>query len=100
MGLTIQAVSKKEHVHDGRVIVQRGGARSGSRRWKMQNDQHLNWIPESGVTSNGTERQLMRAEKQFMRNMNKAYYYSFHIEVIFFSSFRSPMIGRKLGKAR
>jgi hypothetical protein len=28
------SMSKKEHVHDGRVIVQRGGARSGSRRWK------------------------------------------------------------------
>ena len=28
----------------------------------------------------------MRAEKQFMRNMNKAYYYySFHIEVIEYS---------------
>ena len=24
----------KEHVHDGRVIVQRGGARPGSRKWK------------------------------------------------------------------
>ena len=27
-------VSKKKHVHDGRVIVQRGGARPGSRKWK------------------------------------------------------------------
>ena len=27
-------VSKKKHVHDGRVIVQRGGARPGSKKWK------------------------------------------------------------------
>jgi len=33
-GTNHPGVSKKEHVHDGRVIVQREGARSGSRRWK------------------------------------------------------------------
>ena len=72
---------------------------------KMQNDQHLNWIPESGVTSNGTERQLMRAEKQFMRNMNKAILL-ICIEVIIpfisrsYSFLPFGALGRKLGKAR
>ena len=78
-------------------VQDRGGGNRG---------QHLNWIPESGITSNGTERQLMRAEKQFMRNMNKAYLIHMYKVIIpfisrsYYSFLPFGALGRKLGKAR
>ena len=53
-------------MHDGRVIVQRGGARSGSRRWKCWCRTMSIWIRGQGL-SRGRLRSAFRVEGQISR---------------------------------